>query len=134
MLGIASRRRRDSVVGYWRAKPGRTLVISGGPARAGLPAESQLLAAYAARLGVPAAAMRLEMRSTSTWENAQLVKRMQPAIARRVTLATSALHMARAQLAIRAAGFEVCPLQSDFRFTPNDLPEDRKRTRLNSSH
>src|SRR3546814_21141441 len=104
MLGIASRRRRDSVVGYWRAKPGRTLVISGGPARAGLPAESQLLAAYAARLGVPAAAMRLEMRSTSTWENAQLVKRMKPAIARRVTLATSDLHMAREQLEFRAAG------------------------------
>lgn len=122
-LGITSRRRLDSGVAYWRAMPGRVLIISGGPARAGLPAESQLLATYAQSFGVPSAAMRLEMRSTSTWENAQLVKRMQPAIAQRVTLATSALHMARAQVAFRAAGFDVCPLQSDFRFTPNDLPE-----------
>lgn len=123
VLGVASRRRLDSGVDYWRAKPGRMLIISGGPAQAGLPAESQLLATYAALFGVPAAAMRLETRSTSTWENAQLLKRMQPAIAHRITLATSALHMPRAQLAFRAAGFEVCPLQSDFRFTPNDLPE-----------
>src|SRR3546814_15489009 len=99
------------------------MVISGGRARAGVPAEGQVWASCVEWLVVTATAMRLEMRSTSTWENAQLGKRMQPAIARRVTFATSALHMASAQLAFRAAGFEVCPLQSDFRFTPNDLPD-----------
>lgn len=122
VLGVASRRRLDSGVAYWRARPGRTLVITGGPATPELPAESELLAAYASSLGVPAAAMRLETQATSTWQNAQRLAQMQPAISRRVGLATSALHMARAKLAFRAAGFSVCPLPSDYRFTPNDFP------------
>lgn len=123
VLGLASRRRLDSAVAYWRTVPGRTLIITGGPARPGLPAESELLAAYATTLGVPAAAMRLETEATNTWQNAQRVAHMHPAVAPRVALATSALHMARAQLAFRAAGFSVCPISSDVRFTPNDLPE-----------
>lgn len=122
-LGIASRRRLDSGLAYWRAAPGRELVITGGPPAAGQPAESQLMSAYALAAGVPFAAMRLETQATSTWQNAQGVARLQPAIAPRIALATSAMHMARARLAFAAAGFGVCPLASDTRFTEFGLPE-----------
>lgn len=122
-LGLASRRRLDSGLAYWRAAPGRELVITGGPAATGLPAESELMSASALAAGLPSAAMRLETKATSTWQNAQGVARMRPAIAPRIALATSALHMARARLAFSAAGFDVCPLPSDIRFTEFALPE-----------
>jgi len=123
VLSAASRRRLDSGVAYWRGGPERTLIITGGPAKPGWPAESVLLSAYAASLGVPASALRLETQATNTWENAQRLTQMQPAIASRVMLATSAAHMTRARLAFRVAGFDACPLPSDYRFTPNDFPQ-----------
>lgn len=122
-LGIASRRRFDRGLAYWRAHPGTTLVIAGGPARRQFPAESLLLAAYAAAFGVPDAAIRVETTSTSTWENAFSVSRMAPVAPRRIALVTSALHMPRARLAFEFAGFEVCPIRADSRYTPNDFPD-----------
>jgi len=122
-LGVASRRRLDSALSYWRAAPGRLLVITGGPARPGVAAESRLLAAYAASFGVPESALRLETRATNTWQNAHFVSQLVPAVPHRIALATSALHMPRAILAFRSAGFEVCPIRADPRFTPNDLPD-----------
>jgi uncharacterized SAM-binding protein YcdF (DUF218 family) len=122
-LGIASRRRLDTGMAYWRARAGRVLVITGGPAMPGLPAESVLMGAHAESLGVPVSAMRLEIEATSTWQNAQRLAHMQPAIPRRIVLVTSALHMARARLAFDAAGFETCLLPGDYRFTPYGLPD-----------
>lgn len=122
-LGIASRRRLDRGLAYWRERPGRTLIIAGGPARHGFPAESRLLAAYATTFGMPEAAMRLEMRSANTWENARWVSRMVPAAPRRVALVTSALHMPRAILAFESAGFTVCPVRADPQYMPNDFPD-----------
>lgn len=122
-LGIASRRRLDSGLAYWREHSGRTLVISGGPSRAGFPAESRLLAAYASTFGVPDAAMRLEMASATTWENARRTAAMIPALPTRIVLITSALHMPRAMLAFESAGFVVCPIRADPRYTPNDFPD-----------
>jgi len=122
-IGIASRRRFDSGLAYWRKHPGTTLVISGGPARHGFPAESRLLAAYAAAFGVPDTAIRVETKSTSTWENAFSVSDMVPAVPRRIALVTSALHMPRARLAFESAGFAVCPIRADPRYTENDFPD-----------
>ncbi|MDX2300747.1 MAG: YdcF family protein [Xanthomonadaceae bacterium] len=122
-LGIVSRRRLDTGMAYWRARPGRVLVITGGPAMPGLPAESALMGAHAGSLGVPTSAMRLETEATNTWQNAQRLAHMRPAIPQRIVLVTSALHMARARLAFDAAGFETCPLPSDYRFTPYGLPD-----------
>lgn len=122
-LGVASRRRLDRGLAYWRTHPGTTLVITGGPARDGFPAESRLLAAYATAFGVPNPAMRVETRSTNTWENAFSVSQMRPAVPRRIALVTSALHMPRARLAFEAAGFVVCPIPADLRYTPNDFPD-----------
>lgn len=122
-IGIASRRRLDSGLAYWREHPGTTLVVTGGPARLGFPAESRLLAAYATAFGVPDAAIRMETKSTSTWENAFTVSRMVPAVPRRIALVTSALHMPRARLTFESAGFMVCPIRADPRYTANDFPD-----------
>lgn len=123
VLDVASRRRIDRGLAYRRVHAGTTLVITGGSARDGFPAQSRLLAAYAATFGVPDAAIRVETQSTSTWENAFLVSTMVPAVPRRIALVTSALHMPRARLAFESAGFAVCPTSADPRYTPNDFPD-----------
>lgn len=114
VLSATSRRRLDSGITYQREKPGRRMVLSGGPASVRQPPTAELLAAYARWHGVPAMSIEIEPRSRTTWENARfLAKRV--GVPRRIALATSAMHMSRAQLAFAAAGFVVCPLPSDYR-------------------
>ncbi|HET6546234.1 MAG TPA: YdcF family protein [Rhodanobacteraceae bacterium] len=98
--------------------PGSLLVISGGSRPGDRIAESTLMAALASRLGVPAAAIRVETRARTTWENAQDVRALVPAVPHRIELVTSALHMPRALIAFRAAGFDACAHPVDFRATP----------------
>jgi uncharacterized SAM-binding protein YcdF (DUF218 family) len=122
VLGVASRRRMERAVEWWRAQPGRAIVVSGGPAwRGGIP-ESRWLIRHAQRLGVPAAAMRGEEASSNTWENSRGVAAMVPALPRRVVLISSATHLPRARFAMERAGFEVCPIATDWRRVPFGLP------------
>lgn len=120
-LSIASRRRMDSAIDRWRARPSSMLVAVGGSTRSGGVAESALLVTYAMRLGVHAGALRAEVRSATTWENAFGVAAMFPA-ERRVVLVTSAAHMARARFAFAQAGIATCPVRSDVRWTEATLP------------
>jgi uncharacterized SAM-binding protein YcdF (DUF218 family) len=122
VLGVASRRRIERAVEWWRTRPGRVIVVSGGPAWRGGIAESRWLIRHAQRLGVPAAAMRGEEASTNTWENARGVAAMVPALPRRVVLVSSAMHLPRARFAMEHAGFEVCPIATDWRKVPFGLP------------
>jgi uncharacterized SAM-binding protein YcdF (DUF218 family) len=122
VLGIASRRRVEHAVAWWRARPGRALVFSGGPQALGGVAESRLMFVYAQRFGVAESAMRYETESTNTRENARGLDAMRPSLPRRVVLVTSALHMPRARYALQRTGFEVCPLATDFRRVPFGLP------------
>lgn len=122
VLSGTARRRIERGVEYWQERPGRTLVLSGGPSAPGWVTMSALMSSYARVLGVPADAIRTESRSLTTWENAHYVAALQPALPRRIALATSAMHMPRAVLAFEAAGFDVCPLPADRRGIRVSLP------------
>ncbi|MDR7134177.1 uncharacterized SAM-binding protein YcdF (DUF218 family) [Lysobacter niastensis] len=122
VLGAASRRRLESAVDWWRERPGRVIVVSGGPAWRGGTPESRWMIRHAQRLGVPAADLRGEETSSNTWENAQEVAAIAPALPRRVVLISSAMHLPRARYAMERAGFDVCPIATDWRRTPFGLP------------
>ena len=94
------------------------LVISGSSRPGDDVAESTLMAVLARRLGVPTAAIRVEVGAQTTWENAQDVRALVPALPQKIWLVTSALHMPRSLIAFHAAGFEPCAWPSDFRASP----------------
>lgn len=121
VLNLASRRRMDRAVAWWREREGRALLLEGG-APYGDIAVAELMAAYAETLGVPAAAMRVGNQSDDTWENARHAARLSPRLPRRIVLVTSLIHMPRARGAFSSAGFEVCPLGTDARRLPSRLP------------
>lgn len=121
-LNAASRRRMDRGVAYWRADTRRTVVVAGGPTRAGAMPHADTLVHYARWMGVPAIALRSETLSPNTWHNARQVAGLQPPVARRIGVVTSALHMPRAAYSFEAAGFEVCPMPTDWSFIPFELP------------
>ncbi|MDQ3289176.1 MAG: YdcF family protein [Pseudomonadota bacterium] len=122
VLNLASRRRMDRAVGWWREHEGRALVLVGGGGHDDSPALANLMATYAMALGVPPRALHLETDSLDTWENARNSARLEPPLPRRIVLVTSAMHMPRAQFAFAEAGFEVCPLHGDVRRLPSRLP------------
>jgi uncharacterized SAM-binding protein YcdF (DUF218 family) len=122
VLNLASRRRVDRAVAWWREGEGRTLVMVGGRLRHGNASGAELLAAYARMLGVPDEAVRLETHSRDTWGNARNTARLQPHLPRRIVLVTSLIHMPRAQATFAEAGFEVCPLGTDVRSLSPRLP------------
>lgn len=130
-LGLTSRRRVEAAVGWWHAAPGRMLVMSGGPQREAAASADDtsrplvaatLMARYAMRLGVAAEALRVEDGSKTTRENARRLAQLRPALPRDVVLVTSAMHMPRARYAMARAGFDACPLASDYRQVPFALP------------
>lgn len=121
-LGITSRRRVERAIAWWHERPGRSLIMSGGPRLArGIPTGA-LMADYARRLGVAVTALQLEGTSVSTWENARGLALLQPPVPRRVVLITSAMHMPRARYAMERAGFDVCAIATDPRRIPFGWP------------
>jgi len=122
VLNLASRRRVDRAVAWWREREGRVLVLQGGAPNPGLPSLAELMSAYAQRLGVPATALRLETRSDDTWSNAVRAAELSPSVPRRVVLVTSWIHMRRAREAFVDNGFQVCPLGTDIRRLPSRIP------------
>lgn len=122
VLGVASRRRMERAVEWWRAQPGRVIVVSGGSVGRGGTPESRWMIRHAQRLGVAAADLRGEEASSNTWENARRLAAMTPALPRRVVLISSAMHLPRARYAMERAGFEVCPIATDWRRVPFGLP------------
>lgn len=119
-LSAASLRRLAAAVAVWREQPQRTLIIAGGRTFPGSPADSTLMQAFALALGVPADVVRVETRSTTTWENARNVVPLSSTS--RIWLVTSALHMRRARYAFAQAGFQTCPYPTDQRFVAFGLP------------
>lgn len=105
-LNVDSLRRVFAAVALHRRHPDAQWIASGASRYA--IAESTTMARLAEALGVPAAALRSETASRTTWHNAQAVAALQPPLPRRVWLVTSALHMPRALYAFRAAGFDPC--------------------------
>jgi uncharacterized SAM-binding protein YcdF (DUF218 family) len=108
LLGL---QRMFAGVALWQQIPDARLVISGG-SRTPVPVAVPM-ANLAEQMGVPAAAIEIEGRSHSTWENARNVAALSPRVPRRIWLVTSALHLPRALGAFRAWGFEPCAWPSD---------------------
>ena len=121
-LGESSLQRTFGAVALFAQQPGMRMVISGGPHRD--VAVSAQMAGLAVRLGVPSSAIRTEEQSRTTWENAMRVRALDPAVPERIWLATSALHMPRALIAFRAAGFTPCSYPTDVRGATFEGPGD----------
>lgn len=115
-LTAASLRRLLAGVALWRRVPDAELVLAGGGPYA--IRESDVLAGMAESMGVPPQRIRRERTSRSTWENAQDLARMEPALPADIWLVSSATHLPRAGLAFRAFGFRPCPVASDHAWVP----------------
>lgn len=97
------------------ADPDAVVYVSGGLYRQ--VAEAEVMSELLRRLGVSEAQLRLEVRSTNTFENALQVKEMlQVGEARqpKVRLVTSAVHMPRAAASFKKAGLDVCPVPAEY--------------------
>jgi len=109
-------RRALAGIELWRRTPGATLVFAGGGPFA--TSESAALQHMAEVLGVSADSIRREGRSQTTWENAEQLRLLSPALPERIWLVSSAIHLPRALIAFRAAGFQPCAYASDRRYVP----------------
>ena len=116
-LSAASVRRTIAAATLLRGLPDARLVISGTRGDETVP-ESEVMAELARQIGVRADAIEVEPTALTTWENAMRVHAMNPSLPPRIWLVTSALHMPRALVAFRAAGFEPCGYPSDFLSAP----------------
>ncbi|MET0230342.1 MAG: YdcF family protein [Rhodanobacteraceae bacterium] len=125
-LNVASLQRTIAGAELARSTPDAQLVLAGGPRIGGQNDVSQaaVMATIAEGFGVPAASIRAESLSTTTWENATRVRALDPPLPQRIWLVTSATHMPRSLLAFRAAGFEPCAYPADRRASPFDGPAD----------
>lgn len=123
VLGLATRRRLDAGVDWWRQQPGRRyLAVSGGPMGGAPVADADVMLTYLLRQGVPAERIAVERASYTTWENARRLAELQPALPRALVLVTSASHMPRALFAMRQAGFQPCALPTDRRLASIYFP------------
>ncbi|MGB4858248.1 MAG: YdcF family protein [Dokdonella sp.] len=97
-----------------RQQPDAQIVIS-GDSFWGVP-ESTLMARLLTELGIAPERIREEPTARTTWQNAQFTAALQPPIAHRVWLVTSALHMPRALYAFQQAGFDACAWPAESRY------------------
>ena len=108
-----------------RRHPGARIVFTGGGAALiqDEPAESDVLARFAATLGVAPERILFENASRTTAENASLTRRLvEPKPGERWLLVTSAWHMPRSVGTFRQAGFPVTAYPVDYRTRgPRDL-------------
>jgi uncharacterized SAM-binding protein YcdF (DUF218 family) len=100
----------------WRKTPDVPLVLAGGGPYP--VSENAVLMELMQQLGVPAQTIRGESHSQNTWENAEQLRALQPALPAQIRLVSSALHLPRALVAFRAAGFQPCAIASDRRYLP----------------
>ena len=107
-LGESSLRRLIGAVDRLRQQPDARLVISGGSTVYGV-GEGALMRAFAERLGVAGENTMLENASHSTWQNAQFVRALEPALPSRIWLVTSAAHMPRSRYAFERPGSRCAP-------------------------
>jgi len=92
-----------------------TLLVSGGDALSTGEPLSLTYTRTLQQLGVPAADLVLELRSHTTWQNAQFSRAPLERIhADRIWLVTSAHHLRRAMFAFRRFGIEVTPVRADY--------------------
>lgn len=95
---VALERRVALAVRHWKDGRAPRIILTGGVGSFP-PAEAEAAATVARRLGVPASALVLESRSTSTAENARFARRLTNA--KRVLLVTDSYHVYRARWVFR---------------------------------
>jgi uncharacterized SAM-binding protein YcdF (DUF218 family) len=101
----------------YRAGKAERILVSGGRAKGdtGVPSEAETMAVLLIELGVPAPAILIEDRATSTRENCVRARSiLETHQASDVLLVTSALHMRRAFATCRSAGLHVRAAPTDF--------------------
>lgn len=109
-LSLTLRERLDTAADYWRQHPDMKIVVSGGQGPHELISEAQAMYLYLEQKGVPASQLYREDRSTSTWENVALSRKI---IARAghdplkpVVIVSNRYHLFRAVLTARAQGID----------------------------
>ena len=119
--------RTVSAVTLFRA--GRApLIVFSGTSRDDGPSEARVCAELGAKLGVPAAAMRIEPTALTTREEAVRIGGMLRAEnVRRILLVTDSQHMRRAQALFSRGGFQVLAATADARSGAGTSPEARLR-------
>ncbi|HEX5121655.1 MAG TPA: YdcF family protein [Rhodanobacteraceae bacterium] len=105
-LGASTLHRLFAALDLYKSAGADELVIVGTSGYEA--ADADIMARLAAKLGVAPEHLRVEDRSLTTWQNAELTAALEPKVARRIWLVTSALHMPRSLYAFRQAGFEAC--------------------------
>jgi uncharacterized SAM-binding protein YcdF (DUF218 family) len=113
-LAPDSWRRLRAAVLLWQKSPDSEFFISGGGPFA--MKESTVLVALARDWGVPAKVLHAERHSTTTWESAFALRDLVGS--HRIRVVSSALHLPRALIAFRAAGFQPCAQPSDSDYQP----------------
>jgi len=103
-----------SAAELWQAKKASSIIVSGGSTQ-GPISEATRMAELLKRLGVPAAAIRLEEKSLNTEGNAREVATLTGAGSQHILLVTSSLHMRRAVAYFAAQGFLVTAAPTDHR-------------------
>ncbi|MFK7992329.1 MAG: YdcF family protein [Sandaracinaceae bacterium] len=115
-----SERRVRRGVELFQAGLAPEMVMAGGPAPGG-GTESEVMAAYARSLGVPAEAIRLEQRSRDTAENARYTLELlcggQDECQPNVLVVTAPYHLRRALVLFECAGANAMGV-------PTEIPDD----------
>ena len=105
--------------GYLLYKTGKAPIILLSAGAGG----AQRMAAMLERQGVPSSALRIESRSSNTYENAVYSSQLLAGEKlRRILLVTSPIHMLRATASFRKQGLEVIPAPSRNSFSVNKSP------------
>lgn len=102
------------VLPYVSQSEPQAVIVSGGMGHD--ITEAQLMANLFAQMGVQKARLHLDDKGMSTYESAENVRALFAANnwPLKAILATSALHMLRAQASFQKQGFEICPYAVDY--------------------
>jgi uncharacterized SAM-binding protein YcdF (DUF218 family) len=113
VVGTDSLDRMICGIVLWRDGVAPTMIVTGG-----LPGPVEATPAYAmqqlaVRLGVPADAIQIEVKSRTTLESANELRSTMPEL-KRIALVSSAYHLTRANRAFETRGFQVAAVPCNY--------------------
>jgi uncharacterized SAM-binding protein YcdF (DUF218 family) len=114
MLDLAGWERTWASIRLWQRVGGQLLFV-GGPTADGRTSAAQRMAEVAAAAGVPASAVQVETRSSSTYENLLFSRDQIASREGHVWLVSSAVHLRRAMAVAHKLGLRVRPHACDWR-------------------
>ena len=109
----ALRKRLDCAAEYAKENPDTVFFLSGGQGDGEDITEAEAMHEYLLEAGVDADRLRMEDRSTTTWENLEFCNELQPLHTERVGILSNDFHIYRAVQMARRQGYEdVCGIPS----------------------